>query len=573
MKTIIPYFKKYRLVVFLAIITIAINVAASLYQPKLLQRIINAIVTDKMDTVNSIGVQLIIIAVIGLIAGAFNTFFAAYVAQGVSANVRSDLYKKIQSFSFENIEKFSTSGLVVRMTNDVQQIQALIMMIFQALIRIPMLFIGAFILAFTTLPKLWWIIIALVLLIGAISMIVFSLMGKQFGIIQGLIERINTIAKENLQGVRVVKSFNQQDSQQKTFNKTSDDLSKVNIKIGYLFSIIMPVFMFLAQAAVALSIYWITRDGNLLKNPEDLSQVTAFINYLSLILFSLIMGGFMMTFASRGFISINRVKEVLDEEPAITYSNNKLENIDGSVSFKNVSFAYPDDESNVLDNVSFDVNSGEVVGIVGATGSGKSTLASLIARLYDPSEGEILIGNKNIKDLSRKTLRSSVALVLQKAILFSGTIADNLKHGKSNATAKDMQKAADIAQASEFINTYGNKFNHEVEERSANFSGGQKQRLSIARGVIGDPKILILDDSTSALDAQSEKLVKEAIDKKLKKTTTFIIAEKISSVINANKILVFDQGRLDAVGTHDELVKKSKIYKAIYQTQKAKENK
>lgn len=558
---------------FLAILTIAVNVAASLYQPKLLQRIIEAIVSDKMDTVNSIGVQLIIIAVIGLIAGAFNTFFAAYVSQGVTASLRSDVYKKIQSFSFENIEKFSSSGLVVRMTNDIQQIQNLIMMIFQTLIRIPLLFIGAFILAFTTLPKLWWIIIVLVVLIGLISALVFSRMGKQFGIIQGLIEKINTIAKENLQGVRVVKSFNQQDNQQKTFNKTSDELSDVNIRIGYLFSLIFPVFMFLAQAAVALSIYWITRDGNLLSNPEDLSQVTAFINYLSLILFSLIMGGFMMTFASRGFISINRVGEVLKEEPALTYTNTKNENVTGSVSFKNVSFSYPNDDSKVLDDVSFDVKSGEMVGIVGATGSGKSTLATLIARLYDPTEGEILIGDRNIKDLSRKTLRSTVSLVLQKAILFSGTIADNLKHGKSNATTKDMQRAADIAQASEFVNSYDNKFDHEVEERSANFSGGQKQRLSIARGVIGDPKILILDDSTSALDAQSEKLVKEAIDKKLKKTTTFIIAEKISSVINANKILVFDEGKLDSIGTHKELIKSSKIYKEIYQTQKAKEKK
>lgn len=573
MKTINPYFKKYRLVVFLAILTIAVNVAASLYQPKLLQRIIEAIVSDKMDTVNSIGVQLIIIAVIGLIAGAFNTFFAAYVSQGVTASLRSDVYKKIQSFSFENIEKFSSSGLVVRMTNDIQQIQNLIMMIFQTLIRIPLLFIGAFILAFTTLPKLWWIIIVLVVLIGLISALVFSRMGKQFGIIQGLIEKINTIAKENLQGVRVVKSFNQQDNQQKTFNKTSDELSNVNIRIGYLFSLIFPVFMFLAQAAVALSIYWITRDGNLLSNPTDLSQVTAFINYLSLILFSLIMGGFMMTFASRGFISINRVGEVLKEEPALTYTNDKDENVTGSVSFKNVSFSYPNDDSKVLDDVSFDVKSGEMVGIVGATGSGKSTLATLIARLYDPTEGEILIGDRNIKDLSRKTLRSTVSLVLQKAILFSGTIADNLKHGKSNATTKDMQRAADIAQASEFVNSYDNKFDHEVEERSANFSGGQKQRLSIARGVIGDPKILILDDSTSALDAQSEKLVKEAIDKKLKKTTTFIIAEKISSVINANKILVFDEGKLDSIGTHKELIKSSKIYKEIYQTQKAKEKK
>ena len=283
-------------------------------------------------------------------------------------------------------------------------------------------------------------------------------------------------------------------------------------------------------------------------------------------------GSFVMSIFARGGVSLKRIKEVLETQPDVVFKDDApAEELDGDVEFDNVTFAYPDADKPILKNISFKVKSGEMVGIVGATGSGKSSLAQLLPRLYDPTEGTVRIGGHDLRDVNEKSLRDTVSYVLQRAILFSGTIASNLRQGKADATNYELERASQIAQAQEFISRYKDTFDHEVEERSSNFSGGQKQRLSIARGVVGKPKILILDDSTSALDAKSEKLVQEALEKELKNTTTFIIAEKIVSVMNADKIIVLDNGRLVAQGTHQELLKNSPIYQEIYATQKARE--
>ena len=279
-----------------------------------------------------------------------------------------------------------------------------------------------------------------------------------------------------------------------------------------------------------------------------------------------------MSIFARGGVSLKRIKEVLETQPDVVFKDDiPAEELDGDVEFDNVTFAYPDADKPILKNISFKVKSGEMVGIVGATGSGKSSLAQLLPRLYDPTEGTVRIGGHDLRDVNEKSLRDTVSYVLQRAILFSGTIASNLRQGKADATNYELERASQIAQAQEFISRYKDTFDHEVEERSSNFSGGQKQRLSIARGVVGKPKILILDDSTSALDAKSEKLVQEALEKELKDTTTFIIAEKIVSVMNADKIIVLDNGRLVAQGTHQELLENSPIYQEIYATQKARE--
>lgn len=283
-------------------------------------------------------------------------------------------------------------------------------------------------------------------------------------------------------------------------------------------------------------------------------------------------GSFVMSIFARGGVSLKRIKEVLETQPDVVFKDDApAEELDGDVEFDNVIFAYPDADKPILKNISFKVKSGEMVGIVGATGSGKSSLAQLLPRLYDPTEGTVRIGGHDLRDVNEKSLRDTVSYVLQRAILFSGTIASNLRQGKADATNYELERASQIAQAQEFISRYKDTFDHEVEERSSNFSGGQKQRLSIARGVVGKPKILILDDSTSALDAKSEKLVQEAFEKELKDTTTFIIAEKIVSVMNADKIIVLDNGRLVAQGTHQELLENSPIYQEIYATQKARE--
>ena len=569
MRLLKPYFKGYKLDLTIAVLTVTIMAISMLLQPTLLTNIVQAISDDNMDKVNQIGLKLLVIAGIGLIAGIINTIFAARASQGIASDVREAAYRKIQTFSFGNIEQYSVGNLVVRLTNDITQIQSILMMGLQPLLRMPILFVGGFILAVHSIPALWWIIVVMVILVGAVSAVVMGNMGKRFGMIQGLIDRVNAKAKENLQGVRVVKSFNQEDNEQKRFNEVSDELNGVNLQIGYLFSIIVPAFMFIGQGLMVVAIYFV---GNMVgSEPKMLAQITGFTNYLMIIMQSIIIGGMMMTFAARGFVSMGRIQEIMNTEPDLQYKDVPQQDLSGAVEFDDVSFTYPGDDKPTLKHISFAVQPGEMIGIVGATGSGKSTMAQLIPRLFDPTEGTVKVGGVDLKDTNESSLRKTVSFVLQRATLFSGKISDNLRQGKADAQEADMKRAAQIAQAAEFVERYEDTYEHVVEERSSNFSGGQKQRLSIARGVIGDPKILILDDSTSALDAKSEKLVKEALDHDLQDTTTFIIAEKISSVINADRILVLEDGELVAEGAHKDLVETSPIYQEIYKTQKAQE--
>lgn len=569
MRLLKPYFKGYKLDLTIAVLTVTIMAISMLLQPTLLTNIVQAISDDNMDKVNQIGLTLLVIAGIGLIAGIINTIFAARASQGIASDVREAAYRKIQTFSFGNIEQYSVGNLVVRLTNDITQIQSILMMGLQPLLRMPILFVGGFILAVHSIPALWWVIVVMVILVGAVSAVVMGNMGKRFGMIQGLIDRVNAKAKENLQGVRVVKSFNQEDNEQKRFNEVSDELNGVNLQIGYLFSIIVPAFMFIGQGLMVVAIYFV---GNMVgSEPKMLAQITGFTNYLMIIMQSIIIGGMMMTFAARGFVSMGRIQEIMNTEPDLQYKDVPEQDLSGAVEFDDVSFTYPGDDKPTLKHISFAVQPGEMIGIVGATGSGKSTMAQLIPRLFDPTEGTVKVGGVDLKDTNESSLRKTVSFVLQRATLFSGKISDNLRQGKADAQEADMKRAAQIAQAAEFVERYEDTYEHVVEERSSNFSGGQKQRLSIARGVIGDPKILILDDSTSALDAKSEKLVKEALDNDLQDTTTFIIAEKISSVINADRILVLEDGELVAEGAHKDLVETSPIYQEIYKTQKAQE--
>lgn len=569
MKLILRHAKKYKVAVFISLLSVAVMVAAALWQPKLLQQVLEAIITEDNDEMKTIGICLISLALLGLAAGVTNTIFSAKVAQGVSADIREEAFRKIQTFSFGNIEQFSAGNLVVRLTNDITQIQNLVMISLQSLFRIPFLFIGAFILAMITMPQLWWIIVALIVTVFLITALSFTRMGKHFMIIQKLIDRVNSIAKENLLGIRVVKSFVQEENQLKTFSKVSEDLTKHNIIVGTLFSVMIPSFMLAANLAVVGAIFFVS---DLVKDdPTLIGGIASFMNYLMQIMMAIIIGGMMMMMTSRAAVSLKRIAEILDAEPDLTYLDVPEQELTGSVTFDHVSFRYPGEDTDTLKDISFSIKPGEMVGIVGATGAGKSTLAQLIPRLFDPTEGKVEVGGVDLRQVNEKSLRQTVSFVLQKAILFSGTIAQNLRQGKKNATEKEMEHASSIAQAKEFIEKLSDRYEAPVEERSSNFSGGQKQRLSITRGVIGDPKILILDDSTSALDARSEKLVREALDRDLKGTTTIVIAQKIASVVKADRILVLDEGRLVGEGTHEELVAGNRVYQEIFETQKGTE--
>ena len=561
--------KAYRWQALASLIMTGLMVTSSLLQPRYLQEVLEALLTGDNEAIYHIGFWLILVALIGLIAGGINVVLAAYIAQGVSSDLREDAFRKIQTFSYANIEKFNAGNLVVRMTNDINQIQNVVMMTFQILFRLPILFIGSFILAVVTLPSLWWVLVLMVVLIVAIMGFMMGVVGPRFAKFQTLLERINAIAKENLRGVRVVKSFVREKDQFDKFTQVSDELLGENLYIGYAFSIMQPAMMLISYGAVFLSIWLVA--GMAESDPSVVGSIASFVNYLSQIIFTIVMVGFLGNSVTRAMISLRRIREILDTEPAMTFKDVEDEELEGSLSFENVTFTYPNDEEPILKDVSFDIAAGEMVGVVGATGAGKSTLAQLIPRLFDPQQGSIKIGEKDIRTVSEGTLRKTVSIVLQRAILFSGTIADNLRQGKGDATVSEMERAARIAQASEFISRMDLAFESPVEERGTNFSGGQKQRMSIARGIVSNPRILIFDDSTSALDAKSERLVQEALNKDLKGTTTIIIAQKISSVVHADKILVLDQGRLIGQGKHADLVATNPVYREIYETQKGKE--
>lgn len=561
---------KYKWFVVCSIVMTGLMIASSLLQPWLLKQVLDALQMSDSKAIYQAGAWLIGMGIVGLLAGGINVTTAAYIAQAVSSDLREKTFRKIQTFSYANIEQFNAGNLVVRMTNDINQIQNLVMMMFQILLRLPILFVGSVVLAIVTVPSLWWIIALLIIIVAGLTGIMMGLMGPRFQKFQILLERMNAIAKENLRGVRVVKSFVQERAQFDKFSQVSDELLDQNLFIGYAFSIVEPMMMFVGYGAIYLAIW--TLSGMVATDAGVVSSIASFIGYLNQIIFTIIMVGFLGNGVTRAIISMRRLNEVLDTEPAMTFPDIADEDLEGSIRFDHVTFTYPTDESPILKDISFEVAPGQMVGVVGATGAGKSTLAQLILRLFDPQEGSISIGGKDLREVSQGSLRKNVSIVLQRAILFSGTIADNLRQGKLDASLPEMEWAAGIAQASEFIGRMADSFDSQVEERGNNFSGGQKQRMSIARGVVNHPKILILDDSTSALDAKSEKLVQEALNKDLKGTTTIVIAQKISSVVHADKILVLDQGRLIGQGTHKELVATNEVYREIYETQKGKED-
>ncbi|WP_032909481.1 ABC transporter ATP-binding protein [Streptococcus sanguinis] len=561
---------RYKWYALSSLLMTSLMIASSLLLPWFLKHILDALQEQNSQTIYSMGGWLIGIGFVGLVAGGINVTLAAYIAQAVSSDLREETFRKIQTFSYANIEEFNAGNLVVRMTNDINQIQNVTMMLFQILLRLPILFIGSVILAIVTMPSLWWIIFLLIVLIAGLTAVMMGMMGPRFKKFQTLLDKINAIAKENLRGVRVVKSFVREEDQFHKFSQVSDELLSENLYIGYAFSIIEPMMMLVGYSSVYLAIW--TLSGMIQAEPGLVSSIASFIGYLSQIIFTIIMVGFLGNGVTRGIISIRRIKEVLATEPAMAFPDSPDEELEGSLSFEHVTFSYPNDDEPMLKDISFKVEPGQMIGVVGATGAGKSTLAQLIPRLFDPQEGSVKIGGRDLRELSQGTLRKNVSIVLQRAILFSGTIADNLRQGKLNASLPEMERAARIAQASEFISRMEESFDSVVEERGNNFSGGQKQRMSIARGVVNNPNILILDDSTSALDAKSEKLVQEALNKELQGTTTIIIAQKISSVVHADKILVLDQGRLIGQGTHAELVATNDVYREIYETQKGKED-
>lgn len=571
MEILLMHFKKYYKEIILSIILVTVASFATLLIPSFLKDAISKGIQLKSgpnkEIVQHYALIMMITASVGLISGVANSFITSRIAQHVGADMRESGLKKIQEFSYEEIERFKATNLVVRLTNDINQIQQMIMATFSTLMRMPVLFIGGFVLATKTLPQFWYLLIIMLLIVMLIVKIALDKAYPYFGKIQGKVDTMNSTIKENFEGVRVVKSFVTESEEERKFNIESMDLVQYSTKVGQIFSYVIPLFLLIANLVV-VSLLYLSVD--MAKHDITIiASIVSYTQYVAQIMLAIMVGGMVLMQFSRASVSIDRYKEIIDTQPKLVYPKTGIKQIKGDVEFKNVSFQYPNDMNASLYDISFKVKKGEFVGVIGATGSGKSTLANLILRLFDSTTGEVLLDGVNIKDIPKKVLRRDVSIVLQKPIIFSGTIKKAILRGtKSNEAA--MKKAARDAQASEFIDRLDDKYNAKVSQRGSNFSGGQKQRLSISRALLNKPSIIVLDDSTSALDARSEKKVKEVLHKDYKGETIFIIAQKISSIIDADKIIVLDKGKIDAIGTHKELLKTSAVYKKLYESQKGR---
>lgn len=522
-------------------------------------------------------------AVVSITCGILAGRFASIASCGFAKNLRNDLYKKVESFSFENIDHFHSSSLVTRMTTDVNNTQQSFAMVIRIVIRAPLMLLFSAVMAFVTGGIMAFIFVAAIPVIG---LIFFILARMAMGIFRRVFKRydaLNESVQENVSGMRVVKSYVREDYEDKKFSTASNNLSKDFIKAEKIVALMTPLMntsihvvylltMFFAASIIAKTAGYDPVNESYIWGDLSLGQMSALLTYGIQILMSIMMISMIVTMLVMSFESVRRISEVLDEEPTILDPENPIMEVeDGSVVFNNVSFKYKQEaERYSVSNLNINIKSGEFVGIIGSTGSGKSTLVNLISRLYDTSEGEVIVGGHNVKEYGLKPLRDSVAMVLQKNFLFSGTIASNMRWGNKDATDEEIVEAIKTAQIPDVLQHYPEGIEHVVEQSGANFSGGQKQRLCIARAILKKPKILILDDSTSAVDTKTDKLIRKALREDLPEMTKIVIAQRISSIEDADQIIVLDNGEINAIGNHDYLLKNNEIYREVYQSQTQK---
>ena len=547
-----------------------VEVYMDLLQPTFLSQIIDVgVANGDLHYVLTIGFKMIIVAIVGAIGGMLCSTFAAVAAMSLGERLRQGLFNKIQELSFLEIDKLKTSSLITHLTNDITQIQQMFLMSLKIAVRAPLLAIGGIFMAVRLSTKLSTVFLISIPLIVVGIVIILKKSLPLFTTVQSKIDNVNTVMRENILGIRVIKSFTLEGNENKRFNEVNDDLKESSIKSQNMNMILWPFASLIMNLSV-VAILWF--GGNLVNTGGlEIGKIMAFINYLTQIMFSTIMVINIMMNISRAKASADRVNKVFNTESSIVEADNAKDVNEFDIEFKNVSFRYNKNSENVLENISFKAKEGETIGIIGSTGCGKSSLVSLIPRLYDVTEGEILIGGVNIKDIKLNTLRDKIGVVLQESILFSGTIEDNLKFGNKNATTEMMEESAINAQAFEFISTKEDGYQSKVEQRGKNLSGGQKQRLSIARTLIKNPKILIMDDSSSALDMATEAKLQNAIKTNMTDSTVFIIAQRISGVMDADKIIVMDEGQIVDIGTHEELLQSSEIYRSIAVSQLGEE--
>lgn len=567
-KKILSCVGEYKKYAILTPVTIIGEVLMELLIPTIMAMIIDkGIKNGDIGYVAKMGGIMIAMSLLSLAFGALAGRFAAVAGMGFSKNLRAKLFEKVQSFSFSNVDKFSSSSLITRLTTDVTNTQNAFMMVIRMAIRSPIMFIGAIIMAVRMNGELSLVLLIVLPLLALALTLIISRTFPRFLAMLEKYDSMNSRVQENLIGIRVVKAFVREKHEKDNFFNTADIVRKAQVSAEKLIIMNMPV-MQIAMYTSIVAVLWF--GGNMAVNGTmGTGELASFITYITQILMSLMMLSmiFIMLVISRA--SIQRISEVLDEEPSIKDCENSTEKVaDGSVRFENVSFSYFDDMNNLaLENINLDIKSGETIGIIGGTGSSKTSLVQLIPRLYDTTSGTVYVGGKDVKSYSLDELRNNVAMVLQKNVLFSGTIRDNLKWGDENASDAEIIDACKSACADDFVQSFPDGYDTDMGQGGVNVSGGQKQRLCIARALLKKPKIIILDDSTSAVDTATDSNIRKAFREKLSDTTTFIIAQRISSVQDADRIIVMDNGKINGIGTHEELLENNEIYREVYESQ------
>jgi len=571
---LLSYLRPHWKAALLAPLLMLLEVVMDLFQPMLMASIIdNGVMTGDLGHIGKTGVLMVTVALIGIIGGVGCTIYSSIASMRFGADLRQDLFQHVQTFSFRNLDELKTGSLITRLTNDIVQLQMLVQMMLRIFVRSPLLAIGSIVMAVIISPKLALI---LAISIPILFIVMFSLIRltlPMFAKVQQRLDRVNTVLQENLAGMRVSKAFVRADYERDRFGRANEDYTDTAVKAQRLVAINMPILTMILNISIVAVLLLGGKDA--IGGSFEVGNLVAFINYVTQVLFALSSVAMMLVRISSAKVSADRILEVMNTESEIVSKNNAAvipaDERMGRIEFKNVSFSYGSESELALDNVSFSIEPGQKVAVIGATGSGKSSLVALIPRLYDTTSGSVLVGGVDVRDHDLDSLRRSIGIVLQETILFTGTIRDNIRYGKPDATDEEVIAAAKAAQAHDFISQLPSGYDTMLGQRGVNLSGGQKQRLAIARALILQPPILILDDSTSALDMGTESRLQRALAELMRGRTSILIAQRISSVMDADKIFVMDQGRLVDSGTHAELLASSKIYQEIYESQLGKE--
>ncbi len=563
------YLKPYLLQILIILGLTYLQVMVTLQLPDYLAKIVNeGIVGQNQDLILHTGLEMLVVSLFGGACMIATGFFAARVATAFARDMRSKLFTKVESFALTEFNTFSTSSLITRSTNDIQQVQTVLVMILRIVVSAPITAVGAIIKASSLAPSMTWIMALAVAALITIIVVIFALAIPKFTLLQKLTDKLNLVARENLTGIRVIRAFNAEKTEQKKFENVNTDLTKTNLFVSRITVLLQPIMIFILSLT-SVAIIWFGSHA-ISTNDLQIGNMLAFMQYAMQVIISFLLLSIMFILIPRALVSARRITEVMDTDLSIKDPEQPKTpdpKAKGVIEFKDVTFSYNKADTPVLQNISFVANPGETTAFIGSTGSGKSTLINLIPRFFDVSFGKILIDGTDIRDIKQEVLHDKIGYVPQKAVLFSGSIEANIKFGDKKATDEQMRKAAEIAQALEFINALPDKFSTSTAQEGTNFSGGQKQRISIARAIIKNPEIYIFDDSFSALDFKTDAKLRSALEHQTKGKTVLIVAQRINTIMFAEKIIVLDEGRIVGSGTHKQLMETCEVYKEIASSQ------